>query len=648
MLVGVPASVTLPCPADLRVPPVTCQRAALAAWTPRSVSSRRPTPTAVPVPNCARLPRRGLAVSSFLGVCALALLAADCATADIQRADCPAKKSGGLVSWTHASMATMPLSSRLLLDTLPTALRCLYHPFVHGLASGKLPLASFQNYVGQDAFFLNSFGDAYKAAGKLAGQRDDEAGQQEFHNLAAGVEDELKLHRAYAEKWKVDLVGVQPNTVTSAYCNFVKDIAAGGSLGGSVTEGGPKISHVCAALAPCMRLYAYLGQTLATAGYGQSEDSKRDNPYAEWVDTYKTPDFEGLAKTLEDLLDRYAEKEEVSEEELLPIYSRAMDLELAFFGAQPGVDAVPVPTLSPAVLAVDFDQTLTTHDTTSVIVGAAMAALPTQELRSDKAEAFNTVASTFYRRYSAKVAATLAAHPAAGHGGGYDAAGLRKFCEEMAVFDKESLLPVVEGGFLKGVTRDALKIKAAEVALQPLSLHTLRAATARGVDTHVVSVNWSQDLILSTLQKELEKEGQGESLAESIGIGPDRLHSPDLVFEGETATGALSGPPTTALDKLAIMQQLRQAKGARGAGDGCVVYVGDSVTDLLAMLEADVGIVVGASATLRQVTEAYGIEMRPLVGALAQDKAASGVVYTAASWHDITLALFGDQALPQR
>ena len=215
MLVKVPAFVTLPCPADLRVPPVTCQRSVPAAWTPRSVSSRRPAHTAVPVPNWAGLPRRGLAVSSFLGVCALALLAADCAAADIQRADCPAEKRGALVSWTHASMATMPLSSRLLLDTLPTALRCLYHPFVHGLASGKLPLASFQNYVGQDAFFLNSFGDAYKAAGKLAGKRDDAAGQQEFQNLAAGVEDELKLHRAYAEKWKVDLVGVQPNTVTS-------------------------------------------------------------------------------------------------------------------------------------------------------------------------------------------------------------------------------------------------------------------------------------------------------------------------------------------------------------------------------------------------------------------------------------------------
>jgi len=63
-------------------------------------------------------------------------------------------------------------------------------------------------------------------------------------------------------------------------------------------------------------------------------EEKRDNPYAEWVDTYKTEDFEGLANSLETLLDRYAETEKASFEALLPIYSKAMELELAFFGAQ--------------------------------------------------------------------------------------------------------------------------------------------------------------------------------------------------------------------------------------------------------------------------------------------------------------------------
>ena len=51
--------------------------------------------------------------------------------------------------------------------------------------------------------------------------------------------------------------------------------------------------------------------------------------------------------------------------------------------------------------------------------------------------------------------------------------------------------------------------------------------------------------------------------------------------------GALSGPPTTSVDKLEIMQRL--LLGAGGGARGRVVYVGDSVTDLLALLAADVG-----------------------------------------------------------
>jgi thiaminase/transcriptional activator TenA len=211
--------------------------------------------------------------SSTFAVCFLASLFGEGAAAfKIQRADCPAgaEKSSGLVSWTHASMVGAPISSLLLQQSIPTALRCLYHPFVYGIAAGKLPLASFKNYVGQDAFFLNAFADAYKKAGALASLKGDISGQKEFKVLEDGVTDELNLHKAYAEKWKVDLSAVQPNPVTAAYCGYVADIAAGGDgNGGGGGEGAAKISHVCSALAPCMRLYAYLGQTLAKAGYAQ-------------------------------------------------------------------------------------------------------------------------------------------------------------------------------------------------------------------------------------------------------------------------------------------------------------------------------------------------------------------------------------------
>ena len=124
-----------------------------------------------------------------------------------------------------------------------------------------------------------------------------------------------------------------------------------------------------------------------------------------------------------------------------------MVLELALFGAQPNVNDVVVPTLSPALLAVDFDQTLTERDTSAVIVEAAIAWLPSAAHQQQQQASFNSLAADFYSKYTAKVAENLAANPATP--GAYDERALTKFCEAMAIFDSEALVPVVQGNFLK-------------------------------------------------------------------------------------------------------------------------------------------------------------------------------------------------------
>ncbi|MDQ3317896.1 MAG: TenA family protein, partial [Actinomycetota bacterium] len=73
----------------------------------------------------------------------------------------------------------------------------------------------------------------------------------------------------------------------------------------------------------CMRLYAFLGRSLARDGYDE------DNPYAEWVKTYSDAGFEALAAKLEALLDRYAADEPAAH----AAYRRAMELEFTFFEA---------------------------------------------------------------------------------------------------------------------------------------------------------------------------------------------------------------------------------------------------------------------------------------------------------------------------
>jgi thiaminase (transcriptional activator TenA) len=205
------------------------------------------------------------------------------------------------------------LASRLWTSNQDLAEACLQHSFVRGLADGSLPIAQFRAYVAQDAYFLEAFARAYAFA--LA-RCPDRHGLEAFHHLIAGVVDELKLHAAYARRWEVDLAGVAPARATLAYTDFLL-----------ATAGVASIGEICAAMTPCMRLYAYLGQALLP-----SAAARPDNPYREWIETYAAPEFESLAATLEGLLNRYGQ----DDSRIHACYRRGMQLELDFFSYPTG------------------------------------------------------------------------------------------------------------------------------------------------------------------------------------------------------------------------------------------------------------------------------------------------------------------------
>jgi thiaminase/transcriptional activator TenA len=184
---------------------------------------------------------------------------------------------------------------------------CLAHPFVQGIASGDLSRECFQVYLAQDAYFLAAFARGYALA--LAKSPDRE-GVVIFKDLLVGVFDELTLHEGYAKRWSTSL-DPEPLPATSTYVDFLLRTASLEPVG-----------HTAAAMAPCMRLYAFLGQQLAPK-------LNPESPYREWVETYSSPDSEALASRLEALLDRYGGEHDC----LARLYRRAMELELAFFQA---------------------------------------------------------------------------------------------------------------------------------------------------------------------------------------------------------------------------------------------------------------------------------------------------------------------------
>jgi thiaminase/transcriptional activator TenA len=205
------------------------------------------------------------------------------------------------------------LAAKLWAANADLALLALEHRLVRGLADGTLPRPTFEGYIVQDAFFLEAFARAYALA--LA-RCPDRHGLHDFFDLLAGALDEVRLHASFLKRWGVQVGDALPAGATLGYTDFLLSTAALGGVG-----------ETCAAMTPCMRLYAYLGKSLAAAGA-----ATRQNPYAEWVRTYAAPEFEALAARLEGLLDRYA----VDSSAVRTVYRRAMSLEVAFFEAACG------------------------------------------------------------------------------------------------------------------------------------------------------------------------------------------------------------------------------------------------------------------------------------------------------------------------
>lgn len=207
----------------------------------------------------------------------------------------------------------MTTSARLWQKSSDLAAVALDHRFVRGLADGSLPQEHFATYIAQDAFFLESFARAYALA--LAHSADRPT-LEAFANLLGGVMNELQLHSTYARELGIDLTTTRPSGATLAYTDF---LIATSALGG--------IALTCAAMTPCMRLYAYLGTSLSPPA---------QDDYASWFLTYADPAFEQLARKLEALLDLHAP----DAESVGATYRRAMELEIAFFDAAiPEADA---------------------------------------------------------------------------------------------------------------------------------------------------------------------------------------------------------------------------------------------------------------------------------------------------------------------
>jgi thiaminase len=212
------------------------------------------------------------------------------------------------------------LSQRLWHDALPLAYFSLHHPFVHGIAAGTLPRAQWLDYVAQDAHYLRHFSSAYAhamdkldARAQLAESGVSGGGPEQAQRLRdararvgrllSSVLDELRLHGGYAARWGVPKETLErgASRETEAYTGFLHSVAA---------DPRSPPGDVLAAMAPCLRLYAWLGCSLKSGNEAARRalggEENNPNPYGEWVETYSGEEYKAMVEVGERLLDEAA------------------------------------------------------------------------------------------------------------------------------------------------------------------------------------------------------------------------------------------------------------------------------------------------------------------------------------------------------
>ncbi|KZV58240.1 hypothetical protein F511_34227 [Dorcoceras hygrometricum] len=538
--------------------------------------------------------------------------------------------------------------------------QALYTPFVVSLAAGNLELDSFRRYIAQDVYFLRTFAKVYEMAEECADDDDAKAG---ICQLRQSVLEELKMHDSVVKEWGVDLSkDSSPDAATVKYTDFLLATAAG-KVGGVKAPGKlatpfektKLAAYTLGAMTPCMSLYAFLGKELQ-AFLEPSEDT---HPYRKWIESYSSAAFQASALQTEDLLEKLSVS--LTGEELgiiESLYVQALKLEIEFFLAQQLNQKTAVPLArdhNPAehclMLFSDFDLTCSVVDSSAIL--AEIAIISAQKLvQNQPNQSENQLArmssvdmrgnwGDLSKQYTEEYEQCIEEILNCNKEEKFNYTGLRKALGDLSDFEKKANLRVIDAGVLKGLNVEDIKRTGERLILQDGCTSFFQTAISNknlNTKVHVLSYCWCSDLIKSAFS--------------SGGLDTVHIHANEFVYENSLSTGEIVKKVESPIDKVQAFTDILQ-NCSKDKQKYLTIYIGDSVGDLLCLLEADIGIVIGSSSSLRRVGTHFGVSFVPLFpGVIKKQKQCdedntskweglSGVLYTVSGWAEICAFVLG-------
>lgn len=547
------------------------------------------------------------------------------------------------------------LARRFWIKLRRESLFAMYTPFTVSLAAGDLKVDTFRHYIAQDFHFLKAFARAYESAEECA---DDDDAKLAISQLRSDVLEELKMHDSFVQEWGADLVKeVSVNSATVKYTDFllatasgkVEGVKAPGKLA-TPFERTKIAAYTLGAMTPCMRLYAFLGKEFLAL----RDNNEESHPYQKWIDNYSSESFQASAVQTEELLDKLSVSLTGEELDVIEkLYHQAMKLEIEFFASQPLDQPTIVPLTkghNPAedqlMIFSDFDLTCTVVDSSAILAEIAIVTAPksdqnqpeSQIVRMSSADLRHTWAllSTQYSEEHEQCMESII--PSEQVEFNYER--LHNALEQLSEFEKRANNRVIESGVLKGLNLEDIK-KAGERLILQDGCTTFFESVVKNENlnakVHVLSYCWCGDLIRSAFS--------------SGGLHELTVHANEFTFEGSISTGEIVKKVESPIDKVRAFKDIL----VNGSKDrkNLTIYIGDSVGDLLCLLEADIGIVVGSSSSLRRVGTQFGVSFVPLYprvikkqkeiaeGSSPNWKGSTGILFTVSSWAEIHAFILG-------
>jgi 2-hydroxy-3-keto-5-methylthiopentenyl-1-phosphate phosphatase len=265
---------------------------------------------------------------------------------------------------------------------------------------------------------------------------------------------------------------------------------------------------------------------------------------------------------------------------------------------------------------IDFDETLTSSDTTSLIAS------------------LNSITMPQWKAFEKNYLDAFTKHSDLALSRALTTKSMHVYFNDMAEFESKAIKETINGLYLRNISTQQLR----ELARNIVPKEDMQAALNRLVDisganpVHVLSLSWSKTVIKEFLSIHFPNK-----------ISNFVVHANELEVDSTgISTGNIIGGIHIAQDKA---NQVRQIRTETDVGDGSakLVCIGDSLNDLLALLSADYGIILGQfseSSKLAQLCSIDHIRLAPItelrpVANIGKNKS----IFVAENWTQVISAL---------